>query len=329
VSGCDDEELLDLARSVLTTEARTLLRMAEGLGPDLIAVADMLISCAGRVVVCGMGKSGLVGRKISATFASTGTPSFFLHPGEAAHGDLGMLQPGDLVLALSASGESEELLRLLPFLRLMAIPVVALVRRADSTLGRHSDRLLLLPVEGEGCPLDLAPMASTTAMLALGDALAAVLMRRRQFRPEDFALYHPEGSLGRKLLTTVRDLMISGHHLPVLTPETAMRSALHLLIESNLGAVLCAGGDGRLAGILTDGDLKRLLENRTDFFDLPIEQAMTRAPRTIGPDELAETALRRMEENPRRQITVLPVVDAEGRVQGLIRMHDILKAKIR
>lgn len=324
-----DEDLLELARSVLSTEASTLLRMAEGLGPDLLAAADMLFSCKGRVVVCGMGKSGLVGRKISATLASTGTPSFFLHPGEAAHGDLGMLQPGDLVLALSASGESEELLRLLPFLRLMAIPVVAMVRHADSTLGRNADKLLRLPVEVEGCPLDLAPMASTTAMLALGDALAAVLMRRRQFRPEDFALYHPEGSLGRRLLTTVRDLMISGHHLPVLQPGTAMRAALHLLIESNLGAVLCADGDGRLAGILTDGDLKRLLENRTDFFDVPIEQAMTRSPRTIAPDELAETALRRMEENPRRQITVLPVVDAAGHVHGLIRMHDILKAKIR
>ncbi|MBI3891491.1 MAG: KpsF/GutQ family sugar-phosphate isomerase [Candidatus Wallbacteria bacterium] len=323
------DTLLRTARAVVGTEAEALRRLLEGLDESFLDAAELLFGCRGRVVVIGMGKSGIIGRKISATFASTGTPSLFLHPAEAAHGDLGMVRAGDVVLALSASGETEEILKLLPFLRLMAITIVAIVRRTDSTLARHADRLLAVAVESEGCPLDLAPMASTTAMLALGDALAAVLMEKRAFRPEDFALYHPDGSLGRRLLTTVRDLMISGHHLPVAEPRDPMRAVLHVMIEKNLGAVLAVGPGGALEGILTDGDLKRLIESRRDFFDVLLADAMSRTPTTIAPDALAEAALRVMEDNSRRQITVLPVVDSAGKAIGLIRMHDILKAKIR
>ncbi len=329
MSPLDSEEQLSLARSVLSIESRTIQAVSESLGEDFLRAADLLFQCKGRVVVTGMGKSGIIGRKIAATLASTGTPSLHLHPAEAAHGDLGMLRGDDVVLALSATGETEEILRLLPFLRLLAVPLVALVTRPESTLARRADLTLVVPLESEGCPLDLAPMASTTGTLALGDALSAVLMKRRAFKPEDFALYHPQGSLGRRLLTTVRDLMISGHHLPTASRETPMRDVLHLMVSTNLGAVMCVETDGGLAGILTDGDLKRLIEARQDFFDLPLEEGMTVGPKTIGADALAETALRKMEENPRQQITVLPVVGDKGEVLGLIRMHDILKAKIR
>lgn len=323
------EAQLATARSVLQTELDVLGRLLCQLDETLLTATDVLHDCKGRVVVTGMGKSGIIGRKIAATFASTGTPSLFLHPAEAAHGDLGMVARGDVVLALSASGETEELLKLVPFLRLLAIPIVAIVKRKDSSLARHADRVLTLPVEAEGCPLDLAPMASTTAMLALGDTLAAVLMQRRSFRPEDFALYHPDGSLGRRLLTTVKDLMVSGHHLPVAAPGAPMREVLHVMIQKNLGAVLALGEGGVLEGILTDGDLKRLLDQRTDFFEMLLGEAMTRQPLTVAPEVLAEAALRVMEANPRRQITVLPVVEPNGRAVGLVRMHDILNAKIR
>jgi arabinose-5-phosphate isomerase len=274
-----------------------------------------------------MGKSGIIAHKVAATFASTGTPALFVHPAEAIHGDLGMITPSDLVLAISNSGETEEVLKLLPVLEVMQVPVIAMTSRRDSTLAGFAEVHLEIPLAEEGCPIGLAPMASTTACLALGDALAASLMCRQGFQPSDYALFHPGGSLGRKLLTRVRDLMVGIDECPALAPETPFHEALKAMISSNLGAILVVEG-GKLVGLLTDGDIKRLFERLEGHDETPVEDVMTREPRTIGPGVMAERGLRVMEDGP-RQVTVLPVVEDDGTAVGLIRLHDILRAKIR
>lgn len=319
---------LERADRVLEVEITTLGRLRESLGEEFLEAARCVFECRGRLVVTGMGKSGIVAQKIAATLASTGSPALFLHPAEAAHGDLGMVCPGDVVLALSASGETEEILRLLPFLRVRGVPVLAVVRSRESSLAKHSQVILQIPFEEEGCPLGLAPMASSTAMIALGDALAAVLMEWRGFQREDFALFHPQGSLGRRLLTTVADLMVEAEDLPCVVPGTGLREVIHVMVSTNLGAVLVAAPDGSLEGILTDGDIKRILERHEDVFSIIIDEVMTREPITVAPDLLAEEALRLMERDPKRRITVLPVVAEDGTVQGLLRLHDVLAAKI-
>jgi arabinose-5-phosphate isomerase len=323
------EEFLARARTVLTTEAQAILEVRNNLGADFIRAVQCISMARGRVVVTGMGKSGIVGKKIAATLASTGTPSFFVHAAEGAHGDLGMIRPGDVVLALSNSGETDEVLALLPSIKLFNNVVIAMTGNAQSTLARQADVRLTVTIKDEGCPLGLSPMTSTTAMLALGDALAAVLMERRSFRREDYAVVHPKGNLGRRVLTRVKDLMISGDKLPLVRPEFTMRTVIHVMISSNLGLAIAVDEEKRLAGILSDGDIKRLLEMPGDLFSRRMDDVMTSDPIRTTDDVLAESALRRMEYNNRREITVMPVVDASDRVIGLIRLHDILQAKIR
>jgi len=322
-------EYLARARSVLETEAQSILELKNLLGAEFIRAVRLIAETRGRVVVTGMGKSGIIARKISATLASTGTPSLFMHAAEAVHGDLGMISSGDVLLALSNSGETEEVLSLLPTVKVFNSPVIAITGDRRSTLARQADIVLQVPVKDEGCPLGLTPMTSTTVMLALGDAMAAVLMELRNFRREDYAVFHPKGSLGRRLLTKVSDLMIAGDQLPLVRPEYSMRTVIQVLISTNLGIAIAVDEDRRLAGILTDGDLKRLLDAKGDFFSRRMEDVMTSDPISTTPDILAEEALRQMEYNKRRQITVMPVVDSQNRVLGIIRLHDILQAKIR
>ncbi|MBI4858877.1 MAG: KpsF/GutQ family sugar-phosphate isomerase [Candidatus Riflebacteria bacterium] len=323
------EEYLSRARSVLDTEAQAILDLKRQLGSDFVRAVRCMAKTRGRVVVTGMGKSGIIAKKMAATLASTGTPALFLHAAEAAHGDLGMILPGDVVIALSNSGETDEVLALLPSMKLFSIPIIAMVGDRDTTLARQADIVLVVPVKERACPIGLTPMTSTTAMLALGDALAAVLMEIRNFRPEDYAVFHPKGSLGRRLLTRVRDIMIAGDQLPLVKPEFTMRTVLDVLISSNLGMAIAVDQENRLEGVLSDGDIKRLLYMKGDFFCRRMEDVMTRDPICTAPDTLAEEALRSMEYNKRRQITVMPVVESDDRVVGLIRMHDILQAKIR
>jgi len=316
------------ARATIRATIASLERLEASLGEAFNQAVERIFTLQGRVVVTGMGKSGIVGKKISATLASTGTPSFFMHPAEAVHGDLGMLIPADVVLALSNSGETEEILELLNNLRLRGVPLIAIVGKAASTLARHADIALLAEVDDEGCPIGCAPMASTTTALVLGDALAAALMERRGFKREDFAVFHPRGSLGRRLTTTVDALMVSDDALPLVPPTASMGDVIKKLMATNLGAVFIVDGERRLLGLVTDGDIKRLLDREGEgFFKLLVADCMTTSPRTVRQGSLAEGALRIMEE--RRQITVLPVIAADGAtVVGLIRLHDIIQAKI-
>jgi len=322
-------DVIAVARTVLELEARAIQDTSKALDQNFVRAVRVLGNARSRVVVTGMGKSGIVAKKIAATLSSTGTPSIFIHAAEATHGDLGMIQGGDVLLALSNSGETEEVIELIPSLRLMGVKLIALVGDLRSTLSRVADVALQVCVTEEGCPLGLAPMSSTTAMLAFGDALAAALMKTRDFQREEYAVFHPSGSLGRKLLVKVSDLMHSGDALPLVRPEDSLRLVIQRMISTNLGLAIAVGSGGQLEGLITDGDIKRILDREGDFFALTMGQVMNRRPRTIDPTVLAETALRSMEENPERQITVMPVVDESDRVVGIVRMHDILQAKIR
>lgn len=318
-----NQTYLEQAKEVLLLEAECVKRQAELLGEDFIKAVEMILQCQGRVVVTGMGKSGLIGRKISATLSSTGTPSFFLHPGEGVHGDLGMVTPSDIVIAISQSGEVDEVLAVLPTLKIIGTPVISITGSKESSLAQNSDLALVIEVEREACPLGLAPTASTTATLALGDALAVVLLNARNFQPEDFALFHPGGTIGRRLLLTVEKLMHTGEENPVISEKKVIRDALMIMTShGNHGAAIVVNENGVLTGIVTDGDLRRILNKYQEPLTLTIEQVMTRNPRTISKDKLAAEAMHIMEE---KHITVLPVVDLEGRPIGIIHLHDIIK----
>jgi arabinose-5-phosphate isomerase len=313
---------LDVARTVLDTEAAGLRALAASLDGRFAAAVGLLGGVTGRVVVSGMGKSGHVGRKIAATFASTGTPALFVHPAEASHGDLGMIVPGDAVLALSNSGETTELADLIAHTRRFALPLVAIIGRAGSTLARAADVALVLPASREACPMGLAPTTSTTMQLALGDALAVALLTRRGFGPSDFQSFHPGGRLGARL-RRVRDLMHAGEEMPLTAPGSAMDAALLVMTEKRFGCLGVVGADGRLIGIVTDGDLRRamgpaLLQRR-------VGEIMTATPRTIGPDALAAEALHEMNAGG-RPVTALFVVDAQRRPVGVLHIHDLLRA---
>lgn len=311
------------AREVLLLEAECVRQQAELLGEDFIKAVEMILQCQGRVVVTGMGKSGLIGRKISATLSSTGTPSFFLHPGEGVHGDLGMVTPSDIVIAISQSGEVDEVLAILPTLKILGTPIISITGSKDSTLAENSDLVLVVKVEKEACPLGLAPTASTTATVALGDAIAVVLLKARNFQAEDFALFHPGGTLGRRLLLTVEKLMHTGEQNPVISEEKVIRDALLTMTsQGNHGAAVVVDGNGILTGIITDGDLRRILNKYQEPLMLPINQVMTRNPRSVGKEKLAAEAMHIMEE---KHITVLPVVDAEKHPIGIIHLHDIIQ----
>ncbi|MCC7099298.1 MAG: KpsF/GutQ family sugar-phosphate isomerase [Rubrivivax sp.] len=294
-------------------------------GGHFVHAVQAMLQCRGRVIVMGMGKSGHVGRKIAATLASTGTPAFFVHPAEASHGDLGMLTAADLVLAISNSGESEELAVLLPALLRLGVVLVAMTGRPASTLAQHAHWVLSCAVEQEACPLNLAPTASTTAQMALGDALAVALLDARGFREEDFARSHPGGSLGRRLLMHVRDLMRSGEALPAVPPQASLDELLRAMTGKGLGFAAVVDDAARPLGIFTDGDLRRLIERGVELRGLRAEQVMHRQPRTVREDALAVTAAEVMEQH---RVTSVLVVDEAGRLVGALNSNDLMRAKV-
>lgn len=314
---------LQTAREVLRIESNALNQQAQMLDNQFIAAVDAILNCQGRVVLSGMGKSGHIGSKMAATLASTGTAAFFVHPAEAAHGDLGMILKEDVVIALSYSGESDELLAILPALKRKGVLMIAISGRVDSTLARHANIHLYTHVFQEACPLGLAPTTSTTVMMAMGDALAVALLKARHFTADDFALSHPAGSLGKRLLIRVADLMHSDKDLPLVSPQASLRQAIVTMSEKGLG--LCIIGENhQLLGIFTDGDLRRLFEKNSDILQLNIAQVMQPKPHTIGSDKLAHEALHLMQQN---RINAL-VVEDEGKLIGALNMHDLLRAGI-
>ncbi|MBI4577182.1 MAG: KpsF/GutQ family sugar-phosphate isomerase [Planctomycetes bacterium] len=314
------ESVLGFAREVLQVESRAVAGLADRLGPGFEEAVEAVLGCTGRVVVSGMGKAGLVGAKLSATLASTGTPSIVLHPVEALHGDLGRLRGEDVVLVLSNSGETEEVVRLVPHLKATGTRTIALTGRGDSSLARHADIVLDLGPIHEACPLGLAPSASTTAMLALGDALALAVQRRRGFGPEDFARFHPAGALGRRLMT-VGEVMRTGERNPVVRLGDTVKEALLAITRARAGAVSVVDGAGRLAGIFTDGDLRRLLAHEGSLEGRRVGESMTRSPKTIAPGRLLAEAQRVLHEH---QIDELPVVDEQGRPVGMLDVQDLV-----
>jgi arabinose-5-phosphate isomerase len=321
----DAERALQLANETFDIEAKALLGLKARQGESFARAVRVMLECRGRVVVMGMGKSGHVGRKIAATLASTGTPALFVHPAEASHGDLGMVTAGDVVLAISNSGESDELGAILPVLKRLGVTLVAMSGRADSSLARHADIALSSEVDQEACPLNLAPTASTTAQMALGDALAVALLDARGFREEDFARSHPGGTLGRKLLTHVRDVMRHGDAVPAVGPGTAFTDMMREMTKKGLGATAITDADHKVLGIFTDGDLRRLIEQGRDLRALSARDTMHRNPRVVRDDALAVDAADLMEEH---RITSLLVVDADGRLVGALNSNDLMRAKV-
>lgn len=314
---------LEIARRVLSTEARAIQALTERLDEGFDRAIALLLDCRGRVIVTGMGKSGIISRKIAATLSSTGTSAFFLHPAEALHGDLGMVREDDVVLALSHSGETEELLRLLEAIRRIGAKLIALTGGRDSTLARAADVALDCGIAEEACPMNLVPTASTTAALAMGDALAMTLLEHKGFKEEEFARLHPGGKLGRRLLR-VAAAMHGGDQIPLVAAGTPMAQVIHEMSSKRLG-MTCVAEDGRLVGILTDGDLRRQMEANRDLLSLTAGDVMTKDPATIEPECLAVDALRIMEE---RRITSLVVVGAGGRIDGVVHLHDLWRTQM-
>ena len=321
----DPARVQQLAVEALQIEADAVAALARRVDARFAEAVGLLLACRGRVVVMGMGKSGHIGRKLAATLASTGTPAMFVHPAEASHGDLGMITESDAVLALSNSGESEELTAILPVIKRMGVPLVALTGRTESTLGRHADVVLDTSVAKEACPHNLAPTASTTAQLALGDALAVALLDARGFREEDFARSHPGGALGRKLLTHVHDVMRSGDAVPRVSPDADFSTTMREMTAKGLGATAVVDADGRPLGIFTDGDLRRLIERGIDLRSQRAADVMHRGPRLVRADALAVDAAALMEAH---RITSVLVVDADGRLVGALNSNDLMRAKV-
>jgi arabinose-5-phosphate isomerase len=321
----EDQRALDLARSTLAIEVQALQSMADRLNQVFAQVVQQILRLPGRVVVMGMGKSGHVGRKLAATLASTGTPAFFVHPAEASHGDLGMVTDKDLVLALSNSGESDEITSLLSALKRQGVGIVAMTGGLQSTLARHADWVLDTSVEREACPLNLAPTASTTAQLALGDALAMALLDARGFRAEDFARSHPGGSLGRKLLTHVADVMRSGSDVPAVQPDTDFSTLMREMGAKGLGCAVVVDAQQQVQGIFTDGDLRRCIEAGTELRTATAGQLMHARPKTVSTEALAVDAAQLMEQHG---ITSVMAVDAAGRLAGIVHIRDLMRAKV-
>ena len=316
---------LELARRVLTIEADAVKALVDRVDSNFLNALNLILSCKGRVIVSGMGKSGHIARKIAATFSSTGTPAYFVHPGEASHGDLGMVTQDDVFIGISYSGESEELLTIVPVLKRTGAKLISLTGKPQSSLALQADVHLNGAVAQEACPMGLAPTASTTAALALGDALAVALLDARGFGPDDFARSHPGGSLGRRLLTHVADVMRAGDQVPAVPPGTDISEAIIAMSRGGLGLVAITDPAGRTLGIFTDGDLRRAFEKRLDLQQGSIDSVMHPAPRTIGPDRLAVEAVEMME---RLRINALLVVDADKRLIGALNMHDLFTAKV-
>jgi arabinose-5-phosphate isomerase len=321
----DVEQALRLARETFDIEMQALAGLRQRIGPAFAQAVQAMLQVRGRVVVMGMGKSGHIGRKMAATLASTGTPALFVHTGEAIHGDLGMILADDLLVAISNSGESDELAAILPVVKRLGAPIVAMTGNPDSTLARHADVVLDCGVDKEACPLNLAPTASSTAQMAMGDALAVALLDARGFKAEDFARSHPGGALGRRLLTHVRDVMRSGDALPCVGPKAGLTELMHEMSRKGLGAVAVVGERQQLLGIFTDGDLRRLVEQGGDLRSVTAQAVMSRAPKTIAPNALAVDAAQLME---RHRITSVLVVDATGALCGALNSNDLMRAKV-
>ncbi|MEY4684217.1 MAG: hypothetical protein RLZ25_676 [Pseudomonadota bacterium] len=319
------ELLCSSARRVIENEAAAVLALSERIDERFASACRLILGCKGRVVVTGMGKSGHIGGKIAATLASTGTPSFFVHPGEAGHGDLGMITQDDVLLALSHSGDSSEVLTILPMLKRLGIPLIAMTGKAESPLGRQADVALDTAIAEEACPLGLAPTSSTTVALALGDALAVALLEARGFSREDFAFSHPSGSLGRKLLIRIKDVMHTGDDIPQVAANVAVRDALIEMTAKKLGMTAVTDKDGSLLGIFTDGDLRRLLERGIDVHKTVIRDVIQKGCSTVSPDCLAAEGVRIMEE---KRISALLIVDGNSRLVGALNMHDLLRAGV-
>ena len=314
------------ARTVITTEAAAVQALEGRVGPEFVEACRLILNCTGRVVVSGMGKSGHVARKIAATLASTGTPAFFVHPGEASHGDLGMILPQDVVLALSYSGETDELLFILPVIKRQGIPLIAITGKPGSSLANQADVHLDGSISNEACPLGLAPTTSTTVALVMGDALAIALLEARGFTADDFARSHPAGSLGRRLLLHISDVMHKGADVPTVAPDATITSALVEMTHKHLGMTAVVDADRRLLGVFTDGDLRRALDDEgVNLRGATVAELMTRGPKTIGADKLAAEAAQLMEKH---QIHALLVVDDEQRVVGALNIHDLLRARV-
>jgi len=320
------QDLVDYAREVIRAEAEAVAQLAGRLNGAFARAAEMVLACTGRVVVTGMGKPGFIAQKLSATFASTGTPSLYLHPAEALHGDLGRLVPGDLVLALSNSGETDEIVRLLPSLRRLGAPIIAMTGGPRSSLADAADIVLEIGPVPEACPLGLAPTASTVALLAMGDALAMAVQHRRGFSPEQFASLHPGGALGRQLLR-VREVMRTGARNPTVRWDASLRetAAVMTRTEGRPGAASVLDKQGKLVGIFTDGDLRRLVQQGEMDFSRPVSSVMGKSPRTVSPDDLAQTAAELMRTT---EVDQLPVVDSDGRPVGLLDVQDLLAARL-
>jgi arabinose-5-phosphate isomerase len=324
-SATSDQSLLQTARRTFDIEAAALQALRERLDAVFVQACHRCLACSGRIVVTGMGKSGHIAHKIAATLASTGSPAFFLHPGDASHGDLGMLTRGDLLLALSNSGETAEVLTLLPHVKRLGVPVIALTGNPLSTLAQAADVHLNVAVPQEACPHNLTPTASTTAMLAMGDALAVAMLEARGFSSEDFARSHPGGSLGRRLLMRVEDIMRRGENLPRVTPETRLSAALLEMTRTGLGLTAVLDAQQRVLGVFSDGDLRRALDRRVDVHQTTMRELMTPGGRRIGPHELAAAAAALMETH---RVTALLVTDAEQRLIGALNVHDLMRAGV-
>lgn len=317
-------DILTQAKRVFDVEIQELTRLKENLDESFVKAVEILLSCEGKVITTGVGKSGHIAQKIASTLSSTGTPAHFLHPSEALHGDLGVIDYRDVLLAISNSGESPEVISLIPYVKLLKDPIIAITNRKDSTLAKYADVHIFLNVKKEACPLELAPTSSSTASLLVGDALAMVLLQLRGFTKEDFTLRHPAGSLGRRL-KVVRELYHTGDEVPIVYEETPMTDVIIEMTSKGFGATAVIDKNGKLVGIITDGDLRRFVKNGGDFNTAKARDVMTRAPKTTKANELAAEALKSMEDH---KITVLIVVDDEGKPEGIIHMHDILKAGV-
>lgn len=318
----DETELLGRARQVVRIEAAAVAALESRIDQAFLEAVRMVAAAAGRVVVSGLGKSGIIGRKIAATLTSTGTPAMFLHPVEGLHGDLGIVSRDDVAILISKSGETDELSSLVEFLSRSGVSIVAMTGRPDSSLGRAAAVVLDCSVAEEACPMDLAPTTSTTVTLAMGDALAVALLLRKGFGPEDFARLHPGGALGRKLTLRVGDVMVTGEAAPRIGPDAPMRRCVVMLAEKR-GTVPVVDAEGRVIGVVTAGDLTRMMERREDVFDIPVREVMTRSPKTTSSDVLGAAAVYQMEEYG---IMALPVVDGEGRLTGIVHLHDLMRA---
>ena len=321
----DDTVIKEKAVETLEIEAAAVKRLTERIDEEFVAAVNCILACKARVIVTGMGKSGHVGRKIAATLASTGTPSFFLHPAEAFHGDLGMVTEQDVVIAISNSGESSEIVNILPIIRRIGATIIAMSGRRTSQLGQFADYFIDISVEREACPLGLAPTASTTATLAMGDAIAMALMSCRNFTSQDFALFHPGGALGRRLLLTVKNVMHTDGDNPLIHKGKTAKDALFVMTDKGLGAASVIDDDGKFLGLITDGIIRRALAKDNDFLDEPVESIMFTSPLTISPEKMAAQALHVMEQHKPNPVTVLPVIDKENRPIGMVHLTDLLR----